>query len=272
MYDVSPAVVGQNPDAPSNDEAATKQKLARQPLITKRSIKPMEHQDGTKHNYLESLDDEPAWPIWAEPMIRAKLIIIKVELGVGDKKILVDAIIDSGSEINIVSQNIVHELNKIYPVTPLEQIRCLDANGNQGTLHGRPWIQGNLVSMDERPEGTHSVHSNPNRPKEYTELLVVDEKWENGGQDMANTCFTSTKDIEFEGAWKINEGEEIVKLGPLVMYWTFLAITKSQNETTIGKLNSKATKLENTPEVKVNQEEKRQGSAENPQTCPKLAR
>ncbi len=184
LYEALPAVVGQNLNEPSNDEAATRRRSACQPLITKRykpdslmktalnapvtvpmgelmacnlelrkqiikelqyrSIKVMENQDGMKSNYLESLDDELAQvnlvrmqPIQAEPMIRSKLIIIKVDLGAGDKKLLADTIIDSGSDINIVSQNIVHELNKLYPVTPLEQIRCLDANRNQGTLHGQ---------------------------------------------------------------------------------------------------------------------------------------
>ncbi|PBK80759.1 hypothetical protein ARMGADRAFT_1039804 [Armillaria gallica] len=305
-YEASPAVIGQNPDAPLNDEAAVKRKLARQPLITRRyepdslmktalnapitvpmgelmacnpelrkqiikelqyrNIKMVENSEGTKSHYLDLLDDEPArvnlvrmQPIRAEPMIRSKLVIIKVELGVGDKKLLADAIIDSGSEINIVSQNIAHELNKIYPVTPLEQIRCSDANGNQGTLHGQfnnvHLRQANIVtnaalfignlSMDERLEGTYLVYRNPSRPKDYTELLVVDEKWENGRQEAANSYFTSTKDIEFEGAWKINEGEEIIELGPPVTYWTFLAMANVQNGVLIKKPDSEVPCLEN---------------------------
>ncbi len=110
---------------------------------------------------------------------RASLVMIKVNIGLGDRKLWVNAIVDSGSEVNIISRAVAKELNKDYPVMPLEEARCADANGNQGVLTGkfsevllfqgsvvtnaalfvgsykvnfqmllgRPWIRGNMVSM-----------------------------------------------------------------------------------------------------------------------------
>ncbi|KAK0457631.1 uncharacterized protein EV420DRAFT_1480288 [Desarmillaria tabescens] len=37
-------------------------------------------------------------------------------------------------ELARVNLNMAHELNKQYPIMPLKEIRCSDANGNQGTL------------------------------------------------------------------------------------------------------------------------------------------
>lgn len=68
---------------------------------------------------------------------------------------------------------------------------------------------------------------------------------------MANTYFTSTNDIEFEGAWKINDGKEIIELGPLVTYWTFLTIVKDRNKVPSSELNSEAYCLDETIEDKV---------------------
>ncbi|KAK0462391.1 uncharacterized protein EV420DRAFT_1639608 [Desarmillaria tabescens] len=333
-YETSPAVVGQNPSTSQNDELATRRRIARQPLITKRyepdslmksalnapvtvpmgelmacnpelrkqiikelqyrTLKMVENQGLANSTYLET-EDEPArvnlvrmQPIRSEPIIRSNLIMIKVDLGVGDKKLLVDAIVDSGSGINIVSQSVAHELNKQYPLTPLEEIRCSDANGNQGMLYGqfnnvnlkqanivtnaaffvgschvnfqlllgRPWIRGNLVSMDERVEGTYLVYGNPKRPKDYTELLAVDEQWESGTKESANTYFAGIQEVTFQGAWKINEGEEIVEIGPPVTFMMCLARLEDRD---LSKEAESETKTRHTGEQQNTRPKEEQG-------------
>ncbi|KAK0241282.1 hypothetical protein EDD85DRAFT_948367 [Armillaria nabsnona] len=223
-----------------------------------RISKPIESQGS---HYLEVSDSEPAKvnlvrvdPIRAQPITRAPLIIISMNLGTGENQLIVKAIVDSGSEINIVCQTVARELNKQYPITPLQQIRCSDANGNKGILYGkftnvhihqagvitnavffvgsqnisfelllgRPWIRGNLVSMDERVEGTYLVYTNPTCPKDYTELLVVDDRWDTKSQGMAPTYLAQAENVEFEGSWRIDEGQEIIETSPPVTYWTFM--------------------------------------------------
>ncbi|KAK0489710.1 hypothetical protein EDD18DRAFT_1110068 [Armillaria luteobubalina] len=56
-----------------------------------------------------------------KPEEQASLIIIKVIVGLGDRKLWVNAIVDSGSEVNIISRTVAKELNKDYPVMPLEE-------------------------------------------------------------------------------------------------------------------------------------------------------
>ncbi len=72
---------------------------------------------------------------------------------------------------------------------------------------------------------------------------------------MANTYFASTKDIEFKGAWKTNDSEEIIELGPPVTYWTFLTIAKDQDEGPSSELDSEAYCLDETNEDKAIPEE-----------------
>ncbi|SJL12003.1 uncharacterized protein ARMOST_15419 [Armillaria ostoyae] len=245
--------------------------MACSPELRKRIIRELQYRSvriaeptetGSSH-YLDVTDSEPAKvnlvrmdPIRVQPITRAPLIIISVNLGIGGRQLIVKAIVDSGSEINIVCQTVARELNKQYPITPLREIRCSDANGNEGTLHGqfnnvyiyqasivtnavffvgsynvgfqlllgRPWIRGNLVSMDERVEGTYLVYANPSSPKEYTELLVNDEKWDAGINGTAPTLLARSSEEKFQGSWKIEEGQEIVEIGPPVTYWSFLAM------------------------------------------------
>ncbi len=138
-------------------------------------------------------------PIQTEALIRSALITIEVEIRSEGKKIRAKAIVNSGSEINIVCQELAHKLNKSYPITPLKEIHCSDANGNLGLLSGQfsnvklaqgpvvtnatffignqkisfqlllgcPWLQGNLVSISERLKGTYLVYHDPRNTQNY---------------------------------------------------------------------------------------------------------
>ncbi len=75
-----------------------------------------------------------ARPNMKKPEERASLVIIKVNLGLREKKFWVNTIVDSESEVNIISRPVAKELNKEYPVLPLEEACCSDMNGNQGVL------------------------------------------------------------------------------------------------------------------------------------------
>ncbi len=73
-----------------------------------RISEPIESQGS---HYLEVSDSEPAKvnlvrvdPIHAQPITRAPLIIISMNLGTEKNQLIIKAIVDSGSEINIVCQ------------------------------------------------------------------------------------------------------------------------------------------------------------------------
>ncbi|KAK0435518.1 hypothetical protein EV421DRAFT_1908595 [Armillaria borealis] len=176
---------------------------------------------------------------------RASLVVIKVNIGLGDQKLWVNAIVDSGSEVNIISRPVAKELNKDYPVMPLEEARCADANRNQGVLTGkfskvllfqgsvvtnaalfmgsykvnfqmllgRPWIRGNMVSMKEKVDGTYLVYEDPYNTGKQTELLVVPEPWDTQTEGPVPSYYVEQDELEFEGSWRLQDGEEIVPVG-----------------------------------------------------------
>jgi hypothetical protein len=103
----------------------------------------------------------------------------------------ITAIIDTGSQLNIVSKNIC-DSKIMRPVDNKEKISIADANGGQGKLEGivknvplhcgevatcanlyvgthvpfelllgRPWQRGNYVSIDERRSGTYLLFKDP---------------------------------------------------------------------------------------------------------------
>ncbi len=76
-------------------------------------------------------------PIQMKPLIHSPLLTIEVDVGSETKKIQAKAIVDLGSEINTICQELAHEVNKLYPITPLKEIRCSDANSNLGLLSGQ---------------------------------------------------------------------------------------------------------------------------------------
>ncbi|KAI0795381.1 hypothetical protein BC629DRAFT_1592866 [Irpex lacteus] len=123
-----------------------------------------------------------------------------------DEKIVVNAIIDTGSQLNIVRkgfwQTYINE-----PRDLSKQITLEDANGgegqldgevadvdiNMGSLHtraslfvgsnapfdlllGRPWQRGNLVSIDERPDGTYLIFKDKNMKPQYELAAVVEDQ------------------------------------------------------------------------------------------------
>ena len=118
----------------------------------------------------------------------------------------VTAIIDTGSQLNIVNKNIC-DTKIVRPVDNQEKISIADANGGQGKLGGmvknvplncgevmtqanlyvgthvpfelllgRPWQRGNYVSIDERLNGTYLLFKDPKTLEPRYEILVnIDE-------------------------------------------------------------------------------------------------
>ena len=115
----------------------------------------------------------------------------------------ITAIIDTGSQLNIVNKNIC-DTKIMRPVDNKEKISIADANGGQGKLEGmvadvplhcgnvatsanlyvgthvpfelllgRPWQRGNFVSIDERRNGTYLLFKDPKDLKPRYEILVA---------------------------------------------------------------------------------------------------
>ncbi|PBK94062.1 hypothetical protein ARMGADRAFT_1079541 [Armillaria gallica] len=165
-----------------------------------------------------------ARPNTKKPEERASLVIIKVNLGLGEKKFY------------------VNELNKEYPILPLEEARCADTNRNQGVLTdkfsevmlyqgtvatsaalfvgsqkvsfqmllGRLWICGNMVSMREHVDGMYLIYEDPYNKDWETELLVMLEPWNIQTEGPIPVYFVERENIEFEGLWKLQDGESII--------------------------------------------------------------
>ncbi|PBK85962.1 hypothetical protein ARMGADRAFT_1035943 [Armillaria gallica] len=182
-------------------------------------------------------------PIQTKPLVCLALIIIEVTIRNESKKVLAKAIVDLESEINIVCQELAHELNKSYPITPLKEISCSDTNGNLGLLSGQfsnirleqgpivtntaffmgnqnitfqlllgwPWLRGNLVLISERLEGTYLVYHDPRNAKNYKELFVLEENWKKEATKLVVMHLAKTGIISANRAWKINAGQEIVR-------------------------------------------------------------
>ena len=115
----------------------------------------------------------------------------------------ITAIIDTGSQLNIVNKNIC-DSKIMRPVDNKEKISVADANGGQGKLEGmvanvplncgdvatkanlyvgthvpfelllgRPWQRGNFVSIDERRNGTYLLFKDPKNLEPRYEILVA---------------------------------------------------------------------------------------------------
>jgi hypothetical protein len=132
----------------------------------------------------------------------------------------VDCIIDTGSELNIVSRdtwkNVLRmpmDRNKSIPVTAANgtkdrltglvtdvEFRCGGVSTRANlfvsedppfhVLLGRPWQQGNLVSIDERRDGTYLIFKDPITAEPAYELLVHAEGDE--PPSNADTWFATT--------------------------------------------------------------------------------
>jgi hypothetical protein len=116
------------------------------------------------------------------------------------------AIIDTGSQLNIVNKSIC-DTKIMRPIDNKEKISIADANGGQGKLEGmvanvplncgevltnanlyvgthvpfelllgRPWQRGNFVTIDERRDGTYLLFKDPkNLTPRYEILVSVDQ-------------------------------------------------------------------------------------------------
>ena len=154
-----------------------------------------------------------------QPKTRGLLIKITLECDGAP----IEAIIDTGSQLNIVSDAICKSKLR-RPVDKSKSVNMNDANGGERALQGlvsnvplvcggvhteanlyvgshvpfqmllgRPWQRGNFVSIDERPEGTYLIFKDPKSSDTRYEMLVTPDK-------------LSTVDWDFEpSAWHITE-------------------------------------------------------------------
>lgn len=128
--------------------------------------------------------------------------LIHIPLRLEDKHIM--AIIDTGSKLNVVNNRVIWGLTEA-PIDPARKVVMNDANGGAGKLKGhiadvvlkcgnvettanlyvgeklpfdllldRPWQRNNLVSIDERTDGTYLIFKDGQNPDVTYELLVQD--------------------------------------------------------------------------------------------------
>ncbi|KAK0239388.1 hypothetical protein EDD85DRAFT_787680 [Armillaria nabsnona] len=122
-------------------------------------------------------------PICTKPLICSPLLTIEVDVGSETKKIRARAIVDSGSEINIMCQELAHEVNKLYPITPLKEIR------------------------------TYLVYHDPQNEANFKELFVLEESWGKESAKMASAQLVEAGEIRALGSWTIDSSQEIIILG-----------------------------------------------------------
>ncbi|KAJ7714997.1 hypothetical protein B0H16DRAFT_1742328 [Mycena metata] len=132
---------------------------------------------------------------------RTEGILIKIDMTTNGKQVC--AIIDTGSQLDVVRADIA-ALYIGRSVDMSQVIDMKDANGGRGQLQGRisgvefncggarttanlwvsqkapfelllgrPWQRGNLVSIDERKEGTYLIFKDPETRQPRYELLAV---------------------------------------------------------------------------------------------------
>lgn len=158
---------------------------------------------------------------YGNPMIafatRSRGLLIRMKVEMEGREIL--AIIDTGSQINVVKEEIVERIIK-KPIDLQRGISMNDANGGEGYLKGRvngvnlvcggvltkanlyvgenppfdlllgrPWQRGNFVSIDERPKGTYLVFKDPETMTPRYEYLVAPELMIKGDTEIADHSF-----------------------------------------------------------------------------------
>ena len=141
---------------------------------------------------------------------KTRAILIKVQLECNGEP--VEAIIDTGSQLNLVSERFYKSAIK-QPLNTKEATKMNDANGGSGNLSGmvenvrldygtvitranlyvgeqvpfdlllgRPWQRGNYVTIDELEEGTYLVFKDPKTMEPKYLVLVspdgVNPKWD----------------------------------------------------------------------------------------------
>ena len=128
--------------------------------------------------------------------------LIRIPLQLEGRKVF--GIIDTGSELNVINRKIIRGLTEA-PIDPRRKVVMNDANGGAGNLKGhisdvllkcgnvktfanlyvgdtvpfdlllgRPWQRDNLVSIDERTDGTYLIFKDPQNIEITYELLVED--------------------------------------------------------------------------------------------------
>ncbi|KDR64857.1 hypothetical protein GALMADRAFT_149233 [Galerina marginata CBS 339.88] len=128
-------------------------------------------------------------------------VLIKLKMNYGGQ--VITAIIDTGSQLNVVSKKVAEEYFQL-PIDLSKSTHMMDANGGEGVLFGliegvpltcggatthanlyvgthlpfqlllgRPWQRGNFVSIDERVNGTYLVFKDPESLRPRFEILVT---------------------------------------------------------------------------------------------------
>ncbi|KAF8217801.1 hypothetical protein K438DRAFT_1952666 [Mycena galopus ATCC 62051] len=161
-----------------------------QDLIKVKNVRAVLLGDSKNHPLIAAV----GWP-------RTDGILIKIDMKTGGSDVC--AIIDTGSQLDVVSAQTA--ALKIQQAVDMSQVTSMkDANGGQGQLQGwirdveftcgaavtvtdlwvsqrapfslllgRPWQRGNLVSIDEREEGTYLVFKDRETRQPRYELLAV---------------------------------------------------------------------------------------------------
>src|SRR6202790_4034349 len=152
-------------------------------------------------------------------------LLIKIMVECDGKPI--QAIIDTGSQLNIVSERICK--SKIQrPIDCTATVSMNDANGGQGKIEGivedvpldygsvrtranlyvgqhvpfdlllgRPWQRGNLVSIDEHDDGTYLIFKDPNTLEPRHKVLVTPDAIVTEGWDYdPSTWLASRNELE----------------------------------------------------------------------------
>jgi len=147
---------------------------------------------------------QPSAPVGLATSFRTKTRGLLIKLSMQCDGLPIQAIIDTGSQLNIVSEAVCN--SKIRrPIDRKTSVSMNDANGGEGSLHGivenvplncggvmtqanlyvgahvpfdlllgRPWQRGNYVSIDERRDGTYLLFKDPqNLDEARYEVLVT---------------------------------------------------------------------------------------------------
>ncbi|KAJ7171350.1 hypothetical protein C8R46DRAFT_1216918 [Mycena filopes] len=143
--------------------------------------------------------DSPLIANWAWP--RSEGVLIRVEMEIGGRRVV--AIVDTGSQLDVVRADVA-ALVLHRPVDMTRVTNMNDANGGRGQLRGfindvelacgsvltrtslwvsqqapfalllgRPWQRNNLVTIDERDEGTYLVFKDRETRQPRYELLAI---------------------------------------------------------------------------------------------------
>jgi hypothetical protein len=180
---------------------------------------------------------------WTWP--RSEGVLIKIDVETGGRSIT--AIVDTGSQLDVVRADIA-ALKIQRPVDMSRVTSMNDANGGKGQLQGyisdvdftcggvgtrtdlwvsqqapfelllgRPWQRGNLVTIDEREEGTYLVFKDRETRRPRYELLAIPHEangdsfaYSQAAQSLAYTADTDVPEsVHSEASVSENESKRI---------------------------------------------------------------